>query len=283
MKIKHNKIRNIGLIYEMLVRQITTDTLNNKDSEAVSILRKYFNNTEISKEYRIYSIVSSAKHLSESKANILLETALSAYKKINKVKTKKEKYDLISEIKKTYDIDEFFKPKLENYKILASLFMLLENESSKECEPESVAKYKFSILESISKPKEETEKDEILEQFNNMDKGARVLVYKLMVNNFNDKYSGLDTRQKSLLREYINNISTPDKFKSYINEEINAVKNTLKGYLKKVKDPVRKVKLEEIYNILSPIPESKKITENDVHNLLSHYELLKEIENVTNP
>ena len=63
MKLKHNKLRNTGLLFELLVRQITTDTLNNKESKAVDILKKNFNNTLIAKEYRIYKALLSSKNL----------------------------------------------------------------------------------------------------------------------------------------------------------------------------------------------------------------------------
>lgn len=282
MKIKHNKLRNTYLIYEMLVRQITTDTLNNKDSHALNILRKYFNNTEILKEYKIYSTILSTKGLSETKANILIESAIAGFKKINKNKKNKEKYEIISEIKKSYDINEFFKSKIDNYKTIASLYLLLEMDDSEYVNPEVVSKYKFTILESVCASKEKEEQDEILESFSKMDKGSRSLVYKLMINNFNQKYSGLDGRQKSLLREYINNIATPDTFRKYINEEIQAVKNQLNIHINKIQDPARKIKLEELYSILTPLNENRKINEETVHNILSYYELLKELENVTN-
>lgn len=281
MKIKHNKLRNTYLIYEMLVRQITTDTLNNKDSHALNILRKYFNNTEILKEYKIYSTILSAKGLSETKANILIESAIGSFKKINKNKKNKEKYEIISEIKKSYDINEFFKSKIDNYKTIASLYLLLEMDDSEYINPEVVSKYKFAILESVCASKEKEEQDEILESFSKMDKGSRSLVYKLMINNFNEKYSGLDGRQKLLLREYINNIATPDTFRKYINEEIQAVKNQLNIHINKIQDPARKIKLEELYSILTPLNENRKINEETVHNILSYYELLKELENVT--
>lgn len=281
MKIKHNKLRNTYLIYEMLVRQITTDTLNNKDSHALNILRKYFNNTEILKEYKIYSTILSAKGLSETKANILIESAIASFKKINKNKKNKEKYEIISEIKKSYDINEFFKSKIDNYKTIASLYLLLEMDDTEYVNPEIVSKYKFAILESVCASKEKEEQDEILESFSKMDKGSRSLVYKLMINNFNEKYSGLDGRQKLLLREYINNIATPDTFRKYINEEIQAVKNQLNIHINKIQDPARKIKLEELYSILTPLNENRKINEETVHNILSYYELLKELENVT--
>lgn len=281
MKIKHNKLRNSGLIYEMLVRQITTDTLNNKDSQALTILKKYFNNTELTKEYRLYSAITSAKNLSEAKATILLDTVLESYKKINKSKVRAEKYNLISEIKESYNLDEFFKPKLDNYKTHASIYLMLEYADNPTVAPSVVSGYKFNILEALSSKEVIKEEDENLVKFSKMAKGERNLVYKIMVSDFNEQFKGLDGRQKLLLKEYIRNISTPDSFREYLNEEIDAIKVDLKRKIRKIGDDVRKVKLQEVLNMLKPLENNKKVTSEDVYNVMSYYELLNEIENVT--
>ena len=66
MAIKHSKYRNTGIIFELLVRQTTSDLIKNQDSAAVKILKKYFTNTELGKEYTLYSAFSrSEEHTSE--------------------------------------------------------------------------------------------------------------------------------------------------------------------------------------------------------------------------
>ena len=127
MKIKHNKIKNTGLLFELLVRQIASDVLDNIDSKAVSIIQKYFGNTELSKEFLIYKTLSSTKDLTESKADILISTSLDSFKKLNQGKLRKEKYNLISDIQENFNLDDFFKAKIDNYKALASIYILLES------------------------------------------------------------------------------------------------------------------------------------------------------------
>ena len=53
MKIKHSKYKNTGLLFELLVRQITADTLNGGSSPSLNILKKSFANTELGKEYKL--------------------------------------------------------------------------------------------------------------------------------------------------------------------------------------------------------------------------------------
>ena len=99
MKIKHSKYKNTGLIFELLIRKITAETLSESKSNAINILRSNFTNTELGKEYKLYETVFKNSTLSETKADILLNTILESSKKLNRTKLKREKYNLINEIK----------------------------------------------------------------------------------------------------------------------------------------------------------------------------------------
>jgi hypothetical protein len=41
--IKHNKIKNTGIIYEILIRKIIDESVNNRKPIAYGIFTKYFN------------------------------------------------------------------------------------------------------------------------------------------------------------------------------------------------------------------------------------------------
>jgi hypothetical protein len=280
MKLKHNKLRNTGLLFELLVRQITSDTLNNRESKAVDILKNNFNNNAIAKEYKIYKALLTNKNLSEGKANIVIESAIQAHKKLNKSLLNSQKYKLISQIKENYDIEEFFKSKIDNYKTLASVYMLFEMYQSDTIDPQNEVKFKFSIMEDICAGIKEAKKDPVLEEYESFDKGTKALVYKLMVQKFNEKYSEFNTNQKRLLKEYINSITTPETFKEYVNEELEKLKTKLTTLSKKVNDEVRKIKIQEVINIIKPVSQHKQVCDLDLENLLHYYELEKELENV---
>ena len=280
MKLKHNKLRNTGLLFELLVRQITSDTLNNRESKAVDILKNNFNNNAIAKEYKIYKAILTNKNLSEGKANIVIESAIQAHKKLNKSILNNQKYKLISQIKENYDIEEFFKSKIDNYKTLASVYMLFEMYKSDSIDPQNEVKFKFSIMEDICDGKKEAKKDPVLEEYESFDKGTKALVYKLMVQKFNEKYSEFNASQRRLLKEYINSITTPETFKDYVNEELGKLKTKLTTLSKKVNDEVRKIKIQEVINIIKPVSQHKQVCDLDLENLLHYYELEKELENV---
>lgn len=280
MKLKHNKLRNTGLLFELLVRQITTDTLNNKESKAVDILKKNYNNTLIAKEYRIYKALLASKNLSEAKANIVIDTALQAHKKINKKTLSKQKYELVSQIKEHYNLDDFFKTKIENYKTIASVYMLFEIQQSEKIDPEAEIKYKFSIMEDICDGSKNKEMDPVLTEFASYDKGTKALVYKLVIQKFNDKYANLNESQKNLLKRYISDISTPESFKEYVNEEYDRLRSKLSKLTKNIEDTVRKIKLEEVINIIKPVPTGRQVSDLELENLLYFYQLEKELENI---
>ena len=277
MKLKHNKLRNTGLLFEMLVRQITADTLKNKESEAIGIIKKYFRNTQLSKEYGLYRTISEAKGLSETKANAILEIALESYKKLNKQALRKQKYDLVAAIKEHYNLEDFFKTKIENYKTLASVYLMFEARDSQDLKPETEAKYRFSLMEGMCHQSTSPDKEDPLEEYRKMDKGTKSLVYKLMVEEFNKTYSGLDQRQKELISKYITSVSSSDDFRGYVNKQMLLVEREIKAAIKKETNPVRKVKLEEVSLFIQKVPEGKTVCDKDVHNLLHYFELIKEL------
>jgi len=283
MALKHSKFKNSGLLFELLVRQITADTLENKDSKAIDILKKYFSKTELAKEYNIYKVLSENKNVSENKASLLLESSIQAYSKLNQSQLRKEKYSIIASIKEAYDIDDFFKAKLDNYKTLASIYLLLESGSSKETiNPEALTEYKMTIVEGMTKSNAKETKSEMLLEFNENDKETRLLVYKILVGKFNDKYKdALNERQKNLLKEYITEVSMTPNLRDYVNEQLMVVRQELKASLPNIQDKTIQIKVKQVTEIIKEVPKTKSVTDDDVSNLFNYYQLVDEINQVT--
>lgn len=275
MRVKHNKLRNSGIIYELLVSRLTNEILSGKDSPALNIIKEYFTNTEIAKEYKLYKVLVTSFG-NDSKINSLIETTIGLHKNINKTSLRKQHYNLIKEIKNNYDIESFFKAKITNYKIFASIYTLFESFSSNSfSDPEDIVKNKIIIYEHLAKKSAETEaKDMMMEEYLKSDKGTRFLTYKIFVEKFNDKYSELDNTQKEILKEYINN-TNHILLKEYINEKFIGIKQELKQLTKKVIDKTILIKLNEVISIIKPI--DKAVKDDDVLNLLNYTELVKEI------
>ena len=278
--IKHSKYKNTGILFELLVRQATSDLMSNTDPKAVKIFKKYFTDTELGKEYNLYSTVLNAPKLNENKAEILVSTITEQAKKLDRVKLDKEKYNLIKEIKKHYDLDNFFKAKIETYKIYASIYTLIENQISKEfSDTKQLITNKLTLLEHITKESltERKVASKVVEEFMKEDKEIRVLAYKILVEKFNDKYSGLSDNQKDLLKEYINNISDTKKLRTYLNTKLLEVKTEITDLKSATKDRVLQIKLNEVLNFIKPMSPNESIKDEVLIGLMQYYQLISEL------
>ena len=278
-KVKHNKIRNTGLLYEFLLRQITLDVLNSdKTSNAIQIIKKRFNeNTELGKELALYNILNGRKFQTDKKAEYFINEVISARHNLSNSILKRERYNLIKEIKETYDLIKFLSSNIKNYKLYASAYKLFEY--STLMSPEQKTEAHFNLVEHV------TTNDESIKLSENVttlpdDEDLRILTYKTLLEKFNQKYTKLNLSQKSLLREYINDISGTSSFKEYIVNEIAKVKNELKKYSKNLKDKVVKIKLKEAISSINKfckLNESGSVNDSSVVQLMRYYELLKEL------
>lgn len=283
MKIKHSKYKNTGLLFELLVRQITADTLNGGSSPSLNILKKSFAKTELGREYKLYETLFKNKNLSEGKAEVTLNTVLEATRKLNRSALRREKYNLINEISKHYNINEFFKHQVPNYKGYAAFYKLIEiYNSDKLSETNEIIDNKITILEHLTeKPvSEKRVKQDLIEEFAKYDKDLRVLTYKVMLEKFNGKYANLNKGQKEILREFINSIDNAPRLKEIYNIKINEIKKVLNLQARKVKDGATKIKLLEVVKLLKEIDKGSKINNDDLINLLQYYELTEELSKV---
>jgi hypothetical protein len=280
LKLKNSKYKNTGILFELLIRQISSDILSNKDSHAVSLVKKYFSKTELAKEHKLYQTLININSLSETKAESLIETVSRLSERLNKSILRNEKYNLIKEIKDNYNLENFFKAKIQNYKVNAAVFNLLEAHNSSDfIHPKVIIDNKVTLLEFLTqKPIDKNQvKDKILEEYSKQDKGTRILIYKLMIDKFNNKYSNLLPEQKSLLKEFINNVSNTVTLKEYVNSQIQNIKLELEVLVKNITDKKTQIKIQEVNSILNLIPKSSFVNDDDVLNLMNYYELLHEL------
>ena len=283
MQINHSKYKNTGILFELLIRQITNDTLDSKDSQATNILKKYFVKTELGREYKLYETLLKKTSLTETKANIITNTLLDSSKSLNKGVIKRQKYNLIKEIQNHYDLNEFFNHKLPNYKVHAAFYTLLEIfNSTNQIDPEQIINNKVTILEHLTAAqiKSTKIKDEVMSEFEKSDKDVRFIAYKMLLESFNVKYDTLHTNQKTILKEYITSVDNTSRLKEFYTNKINEIKTELADLNKRTKNKVTKIKINEIISIITPPLKNAKITDNDLVDLLQYYDLINELETV---
>lgn len=287
-RMRHSKFKNTGILFELLTRQVTADILAGKnESSTKELLFKYFReNTELGKEWGLYSALLSHKLLDENKAERFVSVILDARRKLSRKRLNQEKYDLIKEIKDLYPLDDLFKAPIRNYRMLASIYKVFEDGVSDNVRfnVNEVFVAKTCIVEHIvDKPKsviKETEDEQLIDCYRQQSSETRLLAYELLLEKLNTKYSTvLDDDQKAVLREYIYNIANTNSLGNFVRGKVAEVKTQLTEVVKKIQDNVARIKVNEVVHQLDRVnlESSKVVRDNQIMVLLLSYELLKEI------
>jgi len=286
MKIKHSKYRNTGLIFELLVKQLAADTLNKKDSAAISIIKKHFTGkTALVREFKLYEFIVKNRQVAQSKAETILSTVTEISRKIDQSLLKKQKYDLISSIKESYNIEEFFAIQTPDYKALASLYCLLEaqnNQNYDVVDPQQLVNYKSTLLEHLTTKKQNADnvKDSLIEEYSKYDKDLKLLTFKFLLEKFNDTYKDLLKEQKSILREFITSGNSQTRLRALVNRELSSIKEQVSELSSRVKDDVIKIKLDEVSKSIVPLNNKEKIKDSHLINLMQYYDLVNELKSL---
>lgn len=278
-ELKHSKFKNTGILFELLTRQITADIIEGKMSNASALLKKYFSKeTELYKEYILYKTLTNEKYTSEHKSSILIETVVNAHSRLNRHKLQSEKFNLIRELKEAFEIENFFKTAIPDYKVYASIYKLFEY--TDDDNPLDIVRSKSTIMDNITTTSNASDKVEfeILENsYQSESEDVRLLAYRILVNKFNEKYGFLGENQKKTLREFILNISNSNNLKIYVINEISDIEGFIYKSLPKINDNVLKIKINELLKLTASLKEIKTINDDHVTKLLKLQELKNEL------
>jgi hypothetical protein len=265
-KIKVSKYRNTGLIFELLARRVVSEVLAG-ESTALKLIKKYFKeNSELGREYSLYKLFSEKSNLSES----IIDVALNEYSKLDVKSINRQKYNLIKEIKNCYNIDEFFKHKVSNYRLNGALSYLYENTEFGNIETKMHARKIVSeCIASLNSPKVINEQTSPL---SSVDKDTQKLAVRLMLEKFNAKYGNLLDSQRTLLSQYILEGTDSPKFKKLVMSECRKINEKL-SILTTPSDRLN-IKIKEAISLLENIITSKVVKDEHVSALLKYYELI---------
>lgn len=275
-KSTHSKIKNTGILFELLTRQITADTMTGvKDSPALAIIKEYFAaKTTLAKELMLYQTLLNESFNTENKAETLLNVTIKMRRKLDERKLSDEKYNLIKEVKKHYDLKSFFKSTINNYSVYASVYRVFEG--SGIAHASDVVRSRYTITEHIVN-KKGLVNENVVEDYTKEPEEIRMLAFKLMLERFNTKYDKLSADQKNILREYINNVSNTTSLRDFIIAESKKLKKVLESKVKTIDDQVTSIKLAEVSSLLDRNSKIKRVEEKHVHSILLYHELLKEL------
>jgi hypothetical protein len=199
----HNKKRNVGVIYEVLIKYIAECMVEKKDSErkiASRIVRKYFSQgTELFKEYRLFKSLTETTVSAPSVACSILIEAKRASRSFDQEKLKKEKSKLIREVNYQLDAKSLYGIRVQNYRLYATIQTAL-NEWRKDVpdDLQKLAEYEDKITSWLVT--EKTLNDPCFDEKKDVDN----FVIRIMAEKFNDRYgSTLSDDQKRLLKKYV--------------------------------------------------------------------------------
>ena len=279
-KLKHSKYKNTGILFEMLVRKLTSETMTSNKSVTIDIIKKYFGkNTELAKELHMYNSLLKEQHKSEARAIDFINTVKKSHAHLNQSVLNRQKYNLVKEISERFVFEDLAKMHIPNYKTLASIYMLFEYKNSDN--PKQIMQCKNVIIENaMPNTSAQTKKDPVLETFSKQEKDTRLLTYKIMIDKFNEKYSGLSESQKQLLNQYITNVNNTTALKEYVQTIIPTVKKHLSEHAKQITDQVTRIKVQKLSEMLCNVETMKRLKESHVLSLMRYMDLVDELKEV---
>lgn len=278
--LKHSKYKNTAILFEMLVRKLTSETLTSDKTVTVEIIKKYFGkNTALSKELQLYNSLIKESFKTEAQTLEFIRSCKSAHNKLNKSTLRRQRYNLVKEISENFDFQKISKIRINNYKELASVYKIFEYNDSDN--PKEILECKNVIVEHMSTSKDVLNKKNIvLEKYKNHDKDVRLLAYKLLVDKFNKKYSTLDENQKNVLNKYIIHVNDTESLKLYLENILPNIKKQLKEQVSKISDPVTKIKVDKLSEMLCNVKTIKVVNESHILSILRYFDLIKELKQV---
>lgn len=281
MRIKHSKYKNTGLIFELLVKQITADTLNKRDSSAVAILKKFYTGkTALVREFKLYEFINKNKAVSQAKAEAIVSTIIEVSRGIDNTVLKKQKYNLIKEIKDNYNIEDFFSINVKEYKPLAALYCLMEaHKVTDVIDPNFIVNNKTTLLEHLTKVGQDRDevRDTLIEEYSKYDKDLKLLTFKILLEKFNSKYTSLLPEQKNILREFITSVDSSTRLRTVVNEEIKKLVTKIQLLKESTKNEIIKIKLQEVLKNMTTVTKKEKVTDAHLVDIMQYYELIKEL------
>ena len=280
-KLKHNKKRNVGIIYELLVRNMTRQLLseNMKNVNTIKqLIEKHFNKkTEIYKEYKIFSALSDNlnKSLNENKelARSIIKESKVLCQNIDTKKLEKEKSNLIKSINYTFG-KKFYFEHVPNYVNLATIQITLNEWKNKSFNIQNTVLLEEKIINNLIQ--KETKSYEELKE--SVDKSnSDQIVMNIMTKKINEKYKNMSADQKNLIKSYA---FYYEKDKSYLIQYLNEQKtnsiNLLKEFKSNNESEYLNSKIEHVMKNIKSLNENN-ITDDTIVKFLTISQLITEL------
>ncbi len=227
-KLKHNKKRNIGLLYEFFTRFIGKAILENRDSDIVkakTLLKKHFNHgTDLHKELKLFKVLSEATVANREQALHLINRVRESVKYQSQARLELEKTSLIHEVNCNLNADLFFEEAITNYKKLGVIQVLINtwrDETLKESVVGETVYLEEKLIEFMILNKNKDDSEQAMQMTT---EDVDRLVVNLMTEKVNKKYSNLNEEQKDVIRLYVFS-KDDERSKECLVEKLTAIKS----------------------------------------------------------
>jgi len=277
MTMNHNKKRNVGIIYELLVRAVSSYLVDNDKGRAqiaLDILSRHYNkHTELYKEFRLFNALAKTTVKDTSVAAAILTESRSASKRFDSVKIDKEKSSLIKEINYNLVDTNFYRRNVPDYRVYATIQTLLNQwrQGDRSNLAESVI-IESNLIEWLTSEKQ-------VETIQEVNPNVDALVVKIMNEKFNKKYNDkLTLEQKELINDYVFSMKNDDGRSISYKAEIlrKSTINKLNELRSDEKNPVLLEKSEIVLERLNSL-NFDKIDDEKISKLMTMIQLVKEI------
>jgi len=277
---KHNKKRNVGLVYEFLVRRLSSAMVSQDKQtygKTLEILRKYYSEgTVLSEERELFEVIRNTRGVSENAARRILAEVQKQACKIDVKKCDIKKSNLLKDINYTFGKDFFAEHRVPEYRLLASIQMVIDGSRGNAMLSESVAKIQLEegLIQYMTTKGDYSVKAAAAK--GDIDQ----LVMKMVAKRFEEKYSkSLIGPQKMLLEKFIRYQVVGDvkPLVEMVVSEMKRINNALteaRVMKEVIEDKVMGEKLEEAHNKL--LAHGALPLEQQVEDVMLYQKLVEE-------
>ena len=201
-KKSHNKKRNVGIIYELLLSTAAKGMVENNSqltTRSQKIIKRFFREgTELQKEHRLFKALLEPQINDGSLATKILGEAKKAARTHNLQRLEREKSRLIKEINYSFG-KNFYNQRVENYTDYATIQTLLNDwRKWSEADFNKVTIFENKVHSILMREKASPN---IMQEH---DKNIDNLVVQVMTNKYNDRYGKQLTEvQQMLVKQYV--------------------------------------------------------------------------------
>jgi hypothetical protein len=251
---KHNKKRNIGIIYEQLLQTLSSAVIN-KDRDQIKVIKEILSSnfkpgTHLYREFRLFNALVNTTVPSDSLASRILDEAKRGAIKFDLKQLNLEKSKLIKSINYKLNDPKFYSQRVDEYRSYATVQTLLDDwRRGEKANMTKLVEYELKVHSMLISDKQANNLSE------KVDPEVNKITVKIMLEKFNKKYgSTLNSEQMNIVKDYIFNSD------SQIIPKLKEVKeNTLKelNFLKKTCDNKILVgKVDKVYESVVELDEN---------------------------